>query len=521
MSNRSTGDSRSTQLPPNVTMLEHGPTNRPPELAEGTPPPTNVVPFTRPRAMAEIAAANPGALEVKPIPMKNAAAETVHIPVTEVKRQRPVPTKNVNSPTQHMPVMQMPPTKRPAATMLGLAPLPRQGRLLPVIGRAVEAPPQLPVETKPVGVTTEKVPPQDDWDDFEKMGLGRRRRLNIGSAQKLVVSSYRLLGFAILTIIVVVLVGYIATTAFYYMSSSWAAPVAISASDEKVVALKAQLAEQQNSHDRLVAELDDTDRAIAAEQDFQSEFARAIQSDLKGRQAALERVRQLASKAQSTRVQIRDASAQYAKDHASTISKEYDAGLIDRSAALSGKYQVAQIQASNLSLAERQAEFEQRAAQLANETRALDALLGGKTDVALSYDVLKIKRDYDTSKLALARTTQQRKLLQQSLVRQREILKNLQDSALLRVIADKATVAQVPYENLKSVGVGTRVIACRLQMLWCHDVGKVRAVLPGEVTFQHPHRGTAVRGQLVELDLSEPDAAAKNVLFLGGAPLWL
>jgi len=330
-----------------------------------------------------------------------------------------------------------------------------------------------------------------------------------------------MLGFAILTIIVVALVGYIATTAFYYMSSSWAAPVAISASDEKVVALKAQLAEQQNVHDRLVAELDDTDRAIAAEQDFQSEFARAIQSDLKGRQAALERVRQLASKAQSTRVQIRDASAQYAKDHASTISKEYDAGLIDRSAALSGKYQVAQIQASNLSLAERQAEFEQRAAQLANETRALDALLGGKTDVALSYDVLKIKRDYDTSKLALARTTQQRKVLQQSLVRQRDILKNLHDSALLRVIADNATVAQVPYENLKSVGVGTRVIACRLQMLWCHDVGKVHAVLPGEVTFQHPHRGTTVRGQLVELDLSEPDAAANNVLFLGGAPLWL
>jgi hypothetical protein len=521
MSNRSTGDSRSTQPPPNVTMLEHGPTNRRPELAEGTPPPTNLVPFTRPRAMAEIAAANPGALEVKPIPMKNAAAETVHIAVAEVKPQRPVPTKNVNAQTQHMPVMQMPPKGRPAATMLGMAPLPKQGRPLPVIGRAVEAPPQLPVETKPVGVTTEKVPPQDDWDDFEKMGLGRRRRLNIGSAQKLVVSSYRLLGFAILTIIVVVLVGYIATTAFYYMSSSWAAPVAISASDEKVVALKAQLAEQQNGHDRLVAELDDTDRAIAAEQDFQSEFARAIQSDLKGRQAALERVRQLASKAQSTRVQIRDAGAQYAKDHAATISKELDAGLIDRSAALSGKYQVAQIQASNLSLAERQAEFEQRAAQLANETRALDAILGGKTDVALSYDVLKIKRDYDTSKLALARTTQQRKLLQQSLVRQREILKNLQESALLRVIADKATVAQVPYENLKSVGVGTRVIACRLQMLWCHDVGKVRAVLPGEVTFQHPHRGTAVRGQLVELDLSEPDAAAKNVLFLGGAPLWL
>jgi hypothetical protein len=318
-----------------------------------------------------------------------------------------------------------------------------------------------------------------------------------------------------------VLVGYIATTAFYYLSSSWAAPVAISPSDEKVVALKAQLAEQQNARDRLAAELDDTDRAIAAEQDFQSEFSRAIQSDLKGRQAALERVKQLASQAQSTRIQIRDANQQYAKDHASAISKDYDAGLIDRSAMLNGRYQLAQITASNLSLAERQAEFEQRAAQLASETRALDAILGGKTDVALSYDVLKIKRDYDASKLALARASQQRKLLQQSLVRQNELLANLGDSAFLRVVADKATVAQVPYENLKSVHAGTTVYACRAQMLWCHQVGSVRAVLPGEVTFQHPHRGTSVRGQLVELDLREPDAAANSVLFLGGAPLWL
>jgi len=418
--------------------------------------------------------------------------------------------KNATAETQHMPVLQMPPKSiPPGATLLGLGALPKVARPLPVVTQA-----------RPIGTTTEKVSPHP-WKEFDDIGLAPRPKVRRANAQQLVVSTYRLLGFAILTIIVIVLVGYIATTAFYYLSSSWAAPVAISASDEKVVALKAQLAEQQNARDRLAAELDDTDRAIAAEQDFQSEFARAIQSDLKGRQAALERAKQLAAQAQSTRILIRDANDQYAKDHASTIAKDYDAGMIDRSALLSGKYQLAQIHAANLSLAERQAEFEQRAAQLASETRALDAVLGGKSDVALSYDVLKIKRDYDASKLALARASQQRKLLQQSVVRQGELLKNLGDSAFLRVVADKATVAQVPYDNLKSVSPGTWVYACRASMLWCHRVGKVRTVLPGEVTFQDPHRGTTVRGQLVELDLSEPEAAAKSVLFLGGAPLWI
>ena len=46
-------------------------------------------------------------------------------------------------------------------------------------------------------------------------------------------------------------------------------------------------------------------------------------------------------------------------------------------------------------------------------------------------------------------------------------------------------------------------------------------VLPGEVTFKHPHREKILRGQLVELDLDEDEAAEKDVLFVGGKPLLL
>src|SRR5439155_17762771 len=88
-------------------------------------------------------------------------------------------------------------------------------------------------------------------------------------AQKLVVSSYRLLGFGILSLIVVVLLGYIATTAFYFLNHSWITPVAVSANDDKVVALQGQLAVQMNERAKLVGEFDQAERTIAAEQSFQ------------------------------------------------------------------------------------------------------------------------------------------------------------------------------------------------------------------------------------------------------------
>lgn len=358
----------------------------------------------------------------------------------------------------------------------------------------------------------------EPYADYARIGLAPTPAAG-GRIPKLIVSSYRLLGFAILSLIVVVLVGYVATTTFYFFSTSWVTPVAVSASDEKVVKLKAELAAQHNVRDRLVAELDATERAITAQSDFQLAFAQAIQTDLEGRQATLGRVRELASKAARTRSQIRASTAAYATDHADKIAKEYDAGLIDRSAMLDGKYQLAQLSTSNLSLAERQADFEQRAAQLAGETRALDALLADGATGRLSYEVLKIKRDYDDSARALHKATADRQLLQTALARQDEIIAGLQQAPYLKALADGATVALVPYANLAAVTPGATLHACRLEMVLCREVGRVLAILPGEVTFPHPQRDTVLRGQLVELRLTEPTAAAEDVLFAGGAPL--
>ena len=44
-------------------------------------------------------------------------------------------------------------------------------------------------------------------------------------------------------------------------------------------------------------------------------------------------------------------------------------------------------------------------------------------------------------------------------------------------------------------------------------------VLRGEITFKHPHRDQMLRGQMVELRMTDPDAATDDVMFVGSRPL--
>ena len=339
------------------------------------------------------------------------------------------------------------------------------------------------------------------------------------SASKLVVSTYRLMGFAILTIIVAALVAYIAQTLFYYGSHTWLVPTAISTSDEKVVQLRSELAAQQNNRDKIAADLTSIDKAILAERSFQNEYAKAIAADVDGRRQSLEKVRELAGAAASTRSEIRSANNQFATEEEKRAAEEYKAGLIDRNGMIAHKQQMAGLATTNLGLAEKQADYERQAQELEQQTNALEGLISGKGAHALSYDVLKIKRDYDSSKLEVERDIAQRDALKASLQRVDAIIAGLKKSPYLRALDDQAEVAMVPYANVSNAKKGAPVYGCRIGMLFCHQVGTVAEVLPSEVQVTSPHGGKTERGLMVELKLDDVDAAREDVLFAGSKPL--
>ena len=365
------------------------------------------------------------------------------------------------------------------------------------------------------------------WQTYDDIGLpapvppepAKKQSWLHRTLSKLVVSTYRLMGFGILTLIVVALVGYIATTLFYYGSHTWMVPAAISTADEKVVQMRSELAAQQNNRDKLAADLTSIDKAILTERAFQNEYAKAIAADVEGRRESLEKVRALAGTAASTRVQIRSANDEFATEEQQRAEQEYKAGLIDRNGMIAHKQQMAGLATTNLGLAEKQADYERQAQELELQTNALEALISGKGAHALSYDVLKIKRDYDASKLEVDKDIAQRDALKASIQRVDAIIAGLKKSAYLRALDDQAQVAMVPYANAKKATKGAPVYACKVAMMWCHQVGTVAEVLPSEVQVTSPRGGKTERGVMVELKLDDGDAAREDVLFAGDKPL--
>ena len=468
-------------------------------------------------------------------------AQVIDLAAARRERANSVASLPLNAPPASPPpappaTSMPPPMSMPMSTGPATAPAPATGvasAMGAASGLATAAAPMPfwnpePMPAAPAPDHQQPRPPQaqgNPYTVYEQIGLGAPTPMAARQrATKAVVSAYRGIGFVILTIIVVVLVGYIGTSVFYMVSDSWIEPMVVSPTDERVLSLKSELAEKTTLRDKVALELQHTERFIVSQQDFQAEFVKAVKADLAERKTTLRRLKSLASGYAGERTRIRKSNREFAKQSKAQMHKEYAARLIDRSEYLQGAFQLGQIATSSLSLAERQVEFETRASEIDGEARALEAILTQKAagdEGSLSYEVLKVKQEYDSSRLETQKALESRDALKQSLARYDAILTSIKRSPYLRAADHTADVAFVPYGNLDEVSAGAPVYACALEMIACHEVGTVRELLPGEVTYKHPFREKDLRGQMVELDLDDDDAdaVAKSVLFVGGKPM--
>lgn len=175
-------------------------------------------------------------------------------------------------------------------------------------------------------------------------------------------------------------------------------------------------------------------------------------------------------------------------------------------------------------------EIESTLAQIDREVAADDAFIaevGTTVDKPTSTDQWMLRREVEKAKLDKDNATGRKVPLGQRLdglklrkVDQDAVVKRLEQSPYLKAINQKVVLAFVPYQNLRNVKIGTKLYGCAWGLVACSNVGKVTAVLEGEVDNVHPHDESIQRGVMVEIDVSA-SAAGETVLFAGGKPLFL
>ena len=396
--------------------------------------------------------------------------------------------------------------------------------------------------------------PKQPQPKGELEGVRRRKRLRPGvllapfaallaNRNKLLINAYRFLGFALLVGILLGIASYLGLQVFFLADRAWMTPAVVSPTDPKVLQATAQIAQETLVRDKLEAERADLvarvrelERTIALETAFQERLKAAIDSDLEVKQAELKGMQSLARRASSGASKIAAVDGAFADMSKQRMKELRAAGLMNDDAYLTGHHQLASLELTHLSAAERSATLKRTADELARQSRALDAAraeLSGAEAArgplhGTTLELARLRHDYDIAGAAVARShdlLESAKLTlaatEAASARHAQLIAALRGSPYFKAAESKITVAFVPYENAAVTAAGTPIYACKLGPLWCEQVGTVVGPLPGEVVASHPVRNQELRGTLVEIELGGRAGAEHAVLHARRPPLLL
>jgi hypothetical protein len=356
--------------------------------------------------------------------------------------------------------------------------------------------------------------------------------IDVMKLNKLVVSSYKFMGFAILGTILLGLASFIATNLFYIFNESWVTPLQLSSTDPRVLQLSSQYAAEKAARDGVATQrlefasrLSDAQRIVVSEGRFQEAFDEAMKADLEDRSGQLAEFKHLIASLQHTRREVTAANRAYTAVSKDELQQEYAARLIDKDERTKGGYELAEIQGANLSLHEKNVEIDARVTDLKRQVASLQ-MAGAHAEGAMSYEILHMRHEYEQSVLASKKAADDADAMTKSVAMFDKTLAEY-DAQLARIekapyvqAADKSvTTAFVPYDNIAAVETGDTVYRCAVAFLFCSKAGTVAEVLDGEVIGKHPLHNRDMRGVLVRLQLDDPKSIEKPVLHLHRKPL--
>ena len=335
---------------------------------------------------------------------------------------------------------------------------------------------------------------------------------------KLVLTLYRIFAIAVLYLVLFGILAYAWIMGFYAVNTSWAAPVILSAADEKSLDFREKLVTSQQTIEDLKVDSQKLQTGLTEMKDHRGallalapQLRDAIARENAHNRATGPELSQLDQQKQADNTKTQKVLAQL-KEVESNINEDLAAGLITKGDAAT------QLSALN------QAQGAYTDSRIA-EILLTDSVLDKTTTNTNTLNVLEKQAELqsEVAQLDIAISVADKQLFEESrqIVRLREAITTAKQSPYYLNASGGQTLyfAFVPYDNQAHAVVGGPIYDCYLNMILCRHVGTVKQIFAGEEQAIHPIFKTQIRGFLIQMTLDHVESAKSKTIFLGRKPV--
>jgi hypothetical protein len=313
--------------------------------------------------------------------------------------------------------------------------------------------------------------------------------------------------------------GYGGYTVYACARDSFAVPTILSPSSDVVAATTLKLGELHVERVRALAEIE------------------GIDADLAGAEQALGRLRELkrtssdalhwTSKMTSQKATVSAAELQALESQKRVIvdmlaeqqdltakaQKDVEAGIISRSDFSRQQQSLSQVQLALLDNTRAMSRGQSAMVESQLARQALAEQSAPQMPELVTRQEQMIRVDLEIVRIDAERRAKvaQREALVERVAQVDEMVQQIEERPLFQAVERDLELAFVPYTQLPGVAPGAEVHACVWGLFWCHAVGSVSQMVPGEVVQADPW-GSQVRGEYVVLDLTDHAAARAKTL---------
>lgn len=311
----------------------------------------------------------------------------------------------------------------------------------------------------------------------------------------------------------------------FFLNRSWAAPLTLSPTQERVLAFQPQvalmeagllkqrvdLATAQAKYQVGIQEIAKIDELMARLDSAQ----RAESEALAATNASVQRV--LRAKNQDIAETKRSVSE--AREMMKVTDAELAAGLITKDQAQSRRISLqgalnssTDALAQALTLQEQGRLAESGSFTLRGGSTSLQALQAVQENAQLRLMRTQLVVDTETARLSIEQ-------LSESIEEVNRVLAVTKNSPYYQARYQPVGVLFMPYENMTSMKPGDPVYDCYLKIAACRRVGSVERTYDAEEYARHPIFKSDIKGRFVAVHYEVPSASESMAVFVGGKPL--